>query len=91
MPSVFVLMPFASEFDDIFGGIIKQVFEDKGFSVKRADDIENQRNILQDIIAEIFNSDLIIADVTDSNPNVYYELGIAHALGRPVIHMTQDV
>ncbi|MEW6241061.1 MAG: hypothetical protein AB1564_09675, partial [Chloroflexota bacterium] len=47
--------------------------------------------ILEDIIASINHSDLIVADLTGSNPNVYYELGIAHAFGRPVILLTQSV
>ena len=45
---------------------------------------------MRDIIEMIEKSDLIIADLTSSNPNVYYELGIAHAFGKPVIHLVQS-
>ena len=90
-PSVFVLMPFASAFNDIYKNLIKEPLERVGFTVVRADDILSQQNILRDIIDSIANSDLIIADLTDINPNVFYELGIAHALDKPVLLLTQDI
>ena len=90
-PSVFVLMPFDPEFDSIYEGVIKSSLEIAGLSVKRADDIQNQRNILRDVFDGIFNSDLIVADLTNLNPNVFYELAIAHAVRKPVILMTQHL
>ncbi len=90
MPSVFVLMPFDEEFTPVYSDVIKHVLEQEGFEVLRADDIQSQRNIMRDIIEMIAKSDLIIADLTSSNPNVYYELGIAHALEKPVIHLVQS-
>ena len=89
MPSVFVLMPFDDEFNSVYSGFLEDVLRAKGFEVTRADNIENQRSIMKDVIEGIVKSDLIVADLTSSNPNVYYELGIAHALGKPVIHLTQ--
>ena len=90
-PSVFVLMPFDPEFDSIYEGVIKSGLEQAGLSVKRADDIQNQRNILRDVFDGIFNSDLIVADLTNLNPNVFYELAIAHAVRKPVILITQNI
>ena len=90
-PSVFVLMPFDPEFDSIYDGVIKSGLESAGLSVKRADDIQNQRNILRDVFDGIFNSDLIVADLTNLNPNVFYELAIAHAVRKPVILLTQNI
>ena len=89
--SVFVLMPFDPEFDSIYDGVIKSGLELAGLSVKRADDIQNQRNILRDVFDGIVNSDLIVADLTNLNPNVFYELAIAHAVRKPVILMTQNI
>jgi len=89
--SAFVIMPFSEEFDSIYTRFIKETLEDIGFTVSRADDLVNQRNILWDIVSSIVHSDLIIADLTGENPNVYYELGIAHALNKPVIIITQDL
>ena len=94
MYRVFVLMPFDEAFGPVFENFIKPTFEDvEGveFQITRADDIENQRNILNDIVVQIATSDLVLADLTGSNPNVFYELGIAHAMGRPVVLLTQDI
>ena len=82
-------MPFDDEFNSIYSGFLEDVLRAKGFEVTRADNIENQQSIMKDVIEGIVKSDLIVADLTSSNPNVYYELGIAHALGKPVIHLTQ--
>ena len=92
--SVFVLMPFDEEFDFVYNDFLKPAFEnleDAQFQVTRADDIGNQRSILNDIVVQIAQSDLVIADLTGCNPNVFYELGLAHALRRPVILLTQDI
>ena len=89
--SAFVLMPFDPEFDSIYHGFIKFALELAGLSVKRADDIQNQRNILRDVFDGIVNSDLIVADLTYLNPNVFYELAIAHAFRKPVILITQSI
>lgn len=90
-PKAFVLMPFAPEFDDIYTFLIHQGVCAAGFDVTRADDLLSHNNILKDILDCMINSDLIIADLTGSNPNVYYELGIAHAFKKRVILLTQDI
>jgi len=89
--TAFVLMPFAEEFTDVYKYLIKDGLENAGFTVKRADDIKSQNNILSGIIKGITSSDLIITDLTGENPNVYYELGIAHALQKNVILLTQEI
>ena len=87
----FVLMPFDEELDWVYEDLIKPAFELAGFETLRADNIDSQQNILKDIVAEIAESDVVVADLTESNPNVYYELGLAHALRKQVILMSQDV
>lgn len=89
--SVFVLMPFDEEIDIFYKSLIKPVLEDAGFNVLRADNIISQQNILRDVIKGIVESDLIIADLTGANPNVFYELGIAHSFRKPVILITQSI
>ena len=84
-------MPFAEEFTDVYQYLIKEGLESAGYIVKRADDIKSQNNILSDIVQGIVSSDLIITDLTGANPNVYYELGIAHALNKNVILLTQEI
>jgi hypothetical protein len=91
MPKAFVIMPFSSDFNEIYNLFIASSLNEVGYDVFRADDVVSQRNILEDIIASINDSELIVADLTGSNPNVYYELGIAHAFGKSVILLTQSV
>ena len=90
-PFVFVIMPFDGAFDSVYESFIKPLFEKAGFVVHRADDIESQQNILQVVVESIIKSDLIIADLTGANPNVFYELGLAHALEKKVILLTQNI
>ncbi len=87
----FVLMPFDAELDAVYRSFISKCVSAAGFEVFRADDLLNQQNILNDIVESIAESDLIIADLTGSNPNVYYELGIAHTLDKPTVLLAQDL
>lgn len=89
--NAFVLMPFAEEFKDVYQFLILEVLDKAGYTVIKADDIKSQSNIMSDIVKGIITSDLIVADLTGSNPNVYYELGIAHALDKKVILITQEI
>lgn len=87
----FILMPFTESLNDVYKFLIKGALVEAGYQVKRADDIKSQSNILEDIVKGIIESDLIVADLTDSNANVYYELGIAHALQKKVVLITQEI
>lgn len=89
--TAFVIMPFDEGFEEIYQNAIVTTLQKVGFAVSRADDVGNAQNILKDIVHGIAESDLIIADLTGSNPNVYYELGLAHGLGKAVILLTQDI
>lgn len=90
-PLAFVLMPFDADFDDIYSELIKKPLEEVGFTVRRADSLLNQRGILHDVVRGIADADLIVADVSGLNANVLYELGLAHALGKRTIMLTQDI
>ncbi|MFX0136507.1 MAG: hypothetical protein ACFFDN_22900 [Candidatus Hodarchaeota archaeon] len=89
--NAFVLMPFDKEFNEVYTDLIKPAFEAVGYKVERADDIVSHENILKDIVRSIAKADLIIADLTSLNANVFYELGIAHTLQKPVIIITQSI
>jgi|CXWL01.1.fsa_nt_gi hypothetical protein len=90
-PQAFVIMPFGEGFDEIYGLFIAGAVSDAGYDVIRADDIRSQQNILKDIVGGLAESAVVIADLTGSNANVYYELGLAHGLGKRVILLTQHV
>ena len=86
----FVLMPFDLEFDAIFNNLIRPALEEVGYDVKRADSILNQHNILKDIVRGIEEADLVVADLTSLNANVFYELGISHAMQKLTVLLTQS-
>ena len=84
-------MPFDSKFDGVWSFIIKPTVESFGHIAVRGDDIFNVGSILTDIFKNIEFADYIIADLTQANPNVYYELGYSHALNKKVILLTQQM
>jgi nucleoside 2-deoxyribosyltransferase len=91
MPRAFVLISFEEQFEPVWLDLIKAPLERAGYEVERADSRLDQRSILQNIFRGIEAADLIVADLTGSNPNVFYELGVAHALGIPTILLTQNL
>ncbi len=88
-PYVFVLMPFDSEFDDVYKLGIKPACETAGAFAERVDEQVFQESILQRIYNQIAKADIIVADMSGRNPNVFYETGYAHALGKVVILLTK--
>lgn len=74
----FVLMQFSEDLDIVYGTIKKEL-NDAGFVCNRADDVSGSPIIFNKILTEMFSSRFIIAELTHNNPNVFYELGIAHS------------
>jgi hypothetical protein len=91
MRKCFVVMPFGEPFDDYYQKHLKPTVESLDIQVERADEVFGSRPIINDIIESIIDCDFILADVSLKNPNVNYELGIAHALKKPVIIISQKV
>jgi hypothetical protein len=86
---VFVLMPFSESFDDIYQVGIKPACELAGAYCERIDEQIFQESILTRLYNQISKADLVVADMTGRNPNVFYETGYAHALNKKVILLTQ--
>uniref|UniRef100_UPI000A872330 nucleoside 2-deoxyribosyltransferase n=1 Tax=Desulfosarcina cetonica TaxID=90730 RepID=UPI000A872330 len=86
---VFVLMPFTSEFDDVYELGIKAACRNAGAYCERVDEQIFEESILERIYNQIGKADVIVADMTGRNPNVFYETGYAHALNKRVILLTQ--
>ena len=84
-PRAFVVMQFEDTYDNLYKEVIAPVCERSGFEVKRADDIFRPGVILEDIIGSLVDSDVVIAEISPSNANVFYELGYAHALDKPTV------
>lgn len=87
-PFAFVLMPFSKEFDDVYKLGIKPACENAGAYAERVNEQIFQESILQRIYNQIAKADIVISDMTGRNPNVFYETGYAHALGKQVILLT---
>ncbi|KAB8151421.1 hypothetical protein EZY14_018985 [Kordia sp. TARA_039_SRF] len=77
--TAFVIIPFNEEMSFIYGEILQVCIELK-ISCIRADEIFDNRSVMGNILDEISSSEVIIADLSQKNPNVYYELGIAHSI-----------
>lgn len=86
---VFVLMPFEPGLTAVYNNIVKPAVESKGLVARRADDITSNNAIMNDIWKSICEARFIIADLSGRNPNVMYELGIAHTVGKETILIHQ--
>lgn len=89
----FVIMPFASSFDEVYG-TIQEALEGPGLNFKctRADELKGGGHIIEDILREIAEAEIVIADLTGRNPNVFYELGVVQMVKdvEKVILLSQD-
>ena len=86
-PRAFVIMQFTPPYNALYTDVIKLICEDEAFGIKtiRADEIYSSGLIVTDIERKIIESKFVIAEITPSNPNVYYEIGFARALKKPTI------
>ena len=89
---VFVLSPFEEPFDTIYKDHIQPTVEGiSGLGCLRADDIYDNRAIIEDIWRYTNEARILVAELTGRNPNVFYETGIAHTVGKEVILITQSM
>lgn len=86
---VSAMMPFHPSFTPVYEAL-QRVAGACGLRCRRADDIWEAPAVIQDVVSLIDRSRVVICDCTGRNPNVFYETGIAHALGREVILITQN-
>jgi hypothetical protein len=86
----FVLMPFDNTFDDIYKLGIQQTCKDNNVLAERVDEQIYSETILERIYRQIDACDFIIADMSGRNPNVFYEVGYAHAKGKLCTLLTQS-
>jgi hypothetical protein len=91
LSTFFVVMPFLPELDDVYHFGIREVVRELGAACVRADEMQYTGGIIDKIYTSIRAADAVIAEVSSPNPNVYYEIGYAHALGKPVVLVTRDV
>ncbi len=84
-PKIFVMMPLAEPFDTLYREVINPVATDLGFEVVRVDEVVGPGIIIEDIQRQIEGAHAVVAEISTQNPNVFYELGYAHALQKPAV------
>lgn len=90
-PNVVVLMPSAKRFDERYTLGVKEPLEGLGVSCERVEELDFAGDIVKKIFEIIGEATLIVADMSGRNPNVFYEVGYAHGLGKPVVLLTEKV
>lgn len=89
--SCFVIMPFADPLGSYYDKIYKPAIEKAGLKPVRADnEIFGTGKIIDQIFSGINSAKILIAELTTRNPNVFYELGLAHALKKPVVLVSSN-
>lgn len=81
----FVVMPFGGLWDDYYAHIYEPGIQAAGLIPLRADEVFRAGSVLQEIVALLSRSVVVLADLSENNRNVHYELGLAHALGKPTV------
>ena len=89
-PRAFVVMQFTEPYNSLYSEVISPVCQELEFEAYRADDVFRPGIILQDIISGLVESDVIIAEISPTNPNVFYELGYAHARNQPTVLLARS-
>ena len=82
---VFVVMQFTTIYNELYDDVIVPVCKSLGLAPVRGDETFGPGVIIADIAQKIIEAKVVIADITPANPNVYYEVGYAHALNKPTI------
>jgi hypothetical protein len=83
--SCFVICPFHDPFNEYYPEIFQPAIEEAGLLPLRADEIFSPGMFMRDVVTGIFKSSVVLAELSGRNPNVFYELGLAHAYSKPVI------
>jgi len=76
--------------NDLLENVIIPVTEELGYSARRADQMTEPGLITRQVVKAIMESHLVLADLSDRNANVFYELSLRHAVGKPVVHLIQE-
>jgi hypothetical protein len=90
-PAVLMLMPFSVKLKPIYENHIKKIVLELGLRIGRADDFLGPRSIMKDVWSAIHAARIVVADCTGRNPNVFYEVGLAHAIGKQTILISQSI
>jgi hypothetical protein len=85
LDTCFVMMPFGGWYDRYYQEIFVPAIKDAGFEPVRVDELFSTGSVVEQIWEQISKASVLLADLSDKNPNVFYELGLAHAAKKPVV------
>lgn len=85
LDTCFVMMPFGGWFDRYYQEVYVPAIKEAGLEPVRADELFSTGSVMEQIWEQITKAKVLLADLTDKNPNVFYELGLAHAAIKPVV------
>lgn len=85
----FVIMQFTTPYNELFSDVIKPICEKHNIEAIRSDQTYGPGHILSDIVKQIYLAKFIIAEITPSNQNVFFEVGYAHAIRKPIIFIAE--
>lgn len=88
-PNAFIAMQFSEPYNEVYRDAIRPLVEEIGYEPFRVDEAAGPGIILNDIWTSITESSVVIAEVSEPNPNVYYEIGLAHAMSKPTVLLAQ--
>ncbi len=88
-PNAFIAMQFSEPYNEVYRDAIRPLVAEIGFEPFRVDEAAGPGIILNDIWGRITEASVVIAEVSEPNPNVYYEVGVAHALRKPSVLLAQ--
>ena len=87
----FVIMPFGGWYDRYYEDIFRPAIEEAGLESRRADSLYRPSPIVHDIWSYTKEAKVMLADLSGRNPNVLYELGLAHAIAKPAILVVESI
>jgi hypothetical protein len=87
---IFVLMPFKAKLEKVYTEHIKKMCAKLGLTIRRADEVLTPGPFMEKVWDGICAAKLILADCTEKNPNVFYEIGMAHTVGKKVMLITRS-
>lgn len=91
LDTCFVMMPFGHWFDKYYQEIYIPAIKEAGFEAIRADELFSSGSVVEQVWEQIQKAKVMLADLTDKNANVFYELGLAHAAKKPVVFTAAQV
>jgi hypothetical protein len=86
----FVIMPFHEPYNTYYAEIYKNALESSGYEAVRGDDFFASRPVILDIMKAILDARLVLCDMSGKSANVFYELGLVHAIGTPAVLLSSN-